>query len=195
MSFLVRLSCLVLSLALASMLASGSHGPTGVLAPSQEDETSAPSKQNERLMKLAGKYATMTRFTAPDGTASPETTGEATFSSILGGRFLLQEEKGTMFGQGFESRKMYGFNTAAKKYEGVWVYTGSTSMMTMQGTSPDDGKTITYSASYEGTAGAASKLDIVITETSADKFTITLRSKPDGGAKAAVMETTYTRKR
>jgi hypothetical protein len=184
------------SIAAAVILAvSPSPAPQPVGSAAQDDEHAAPAKQHERLMKLAGRYSTVTKFTTPDGSAMPGSTGEATFTSTLGGRFLLQEEKGTMMGQSFEARKMYGYNTASKRYEALWVYTGATAMMSMTGASADDGKTITFAASYDGAGGAPSKLDIVITETGPDTLTIAMKSKAAPGEKSAVMETTYTRKK
>ena len=103
--------------------------------PSMErrvQDESPPGPAHERLMKLAGKYSFVTKFVSSEG-AAPETTGEATFTSLLGGRFLLQEEKGSMFGQPFETRKTYGYNAGTKRYEGLWIYTGSTAMMALSG--------------------------------------------------------------
>jgi hypothetical protein len=162
--------------------------------PEPQDEA-GPVAQHERLMKLAGRYTTATKFTGGDGAAPMESAGEATFTSILGGRFLLQEEKGTMFGHPFETRKMYGFNAESKKYEGVWTYTGSTAMMTLNGTSGDDGKTITFGSSYEGPGGKTTGFDIVMTEVAPDKLAIVLKSKAPESGKPSSMETTYTRKK
>jgi len=156
-----------------------------------QDEGGAPGPEHERLMKLAGKYTTVAKMS---GGMSGESTGEATFTTLLGGRFLLQEEKGTMLGHPFEARKTYGFNSQAKKYEGTWTYTGSTAMMMLSGTSADSGKTIKFSASYEGASGRASPFEIVMTELGPDKFSITMTSKPEDG-KPSSLETVYTRKK
>jgi hypothetical protein len=160
--------------------------------PAQDE--SPPGPRHERLMKLAGHYSSVTKFVNGDA-AAPETTGEATFTSILGGRFLLQEEKGTMFGQPFETRKTYGYHAGTKRYEGVWIYTGSTAMMTLSGTSADEGKTIAFDASYEISPGKKKNLDVTMTELGPDKFSIVLKSKPDESGKGATMETIYTRKK
>jgi hypothetical protein len=164
--------------------------PTIERAAPVQDE-SAPAPEHQRLMKLAGNYTTATKMS---GIAGSESTGEATFTALLGGRFLLQEEKGTILGRPFEARKTYGFNTAAKKYEGTWTYTGSTAMMMLAGTSADSGKTIKFSASYEGPAGKTSAFEIVVAELGPDKFSIALTSKAEDG-KATMLETVYTRKK
>ena len=160
-------------------------------APLQDE--SPPGPVHARLMKLAGKYSTVTKFSGVGET--PDTTGEATFTSILGGRFLLEEGKGTMFGQPFETRKSYGYNAGSKRYEGQWMYTGSTAMMTLSGTSADDGKTIAFDASYEMSPGKKKELNITFTDLGADKFSIVLKAKPDADGQGATLETTYTRKK
>lgn len=178
------------SLVLVCVLSSSSEIP----APDAAQDDGAPVSQHGRLMKLAGKYTTATKFTG-GGETAPESAGEATFTSILGGRFLLQEEKGSMFGQSIESRKMYGFNAESKKYEGLWTYTGSTAMMTMTGTSADEGKTIAFNSSYEGSGGKTSGFEIVLMELGPDKLSIVLESKGTEGRSSSTMETTYTRKK
>jgi Protein of unknown function (DUF1579) len=182
-------------LAAVAVCALGASAWFGQRAPERLAQDEAPpGPSHERLMKLAGKYSSVTKFVGGEG-AAPETTGEATFTSILGGRFLLQEEKGTMFGQSFETRKTYGYNAGTKRYEGLWIYTGSTAMMTLSGTGADEGKTITFDASYETSPGKKKNLDVTFTELGPDKFSIVLKSKPDESGQGATMETVYTRKK
>jgi hypothetical protein len=179
--------------ALACVLAAGGWiSPPVALLPAQDE--APPGAVHERLMKLAGKWTSATKFAMP-GAPAAETAGEATFTSILGGRFLQSEEKGTMMGQPFESRKMYGYNASSKRYEGLWVYTGSTAMMTLAGASKDDGKTIAFDASYEQSPGKRESFEITFTDLGADKFSIVMKSKAGEDGKSATMETVYTRKK
>ena len=46
-----------------------------------------------------------------------------------------------MLGQEFTGVHFYGYNNLTGKYDATWVYTGATGMMTMSGSSKDDGKT------------------------------------------------------
>jgi hypothetical protein len=109
----------------------------------------------------------------------------------MDGRFIGEEGKGEMMGMQFTSHKMYGYNNASKKYEGVWVYTGSTGIMTMTGTSSDGGKSIMFNAAVDQ---GGSKMNFVITmkRIDDDHFTVEMKM-PEAGGSSFV--TSYSRKK
>lgn len=145
--------------------------------------------EHKQLAKYVGDWtygSTMTMAGAPP----MESTGTAKITTVLGGRFLLEENKGEMMGQPVESRHYTGYNTDTKKYEANWTWTMNTSMMNMTGTSSDGGKTIVSSAVVDG----PEKMNLKITHTfiDDDHFTMEMTSEgPDGGS----MVTKYTRKK
>jgi hypothetical protein len=154
----------------------------------------SPGPMHASLTRRAGSYTVKCQFwmdAARTGDAM-ESSGEATLKAALDGRFLTQEETGTMMGAPFSTFKYWGYNNEAQRFEAMWSYTGSTAMMRLSGTSTDGGKTVTYTAEY---AGSKEKFDIVTRELSADSFSIELVGvHPDGG-KGATMVSTYTRKK
>jgi hypothetical protein len=128
--------------------------------------------------------------------AEPQTsTGAAKFTVILGGRFISEEDSGDMMGQPFSSLKIWGFNNGTKKYESVWAYTGSTSMMTLVGTSIDSGKTITYEGTYSPDAGEPSKLTVTLKIADDDHFNVKIVHAAGDVKSAPAFETAYSRKK
>jgi hypothetical protein len=153
-----------------------------------------PGPVHKQMAKWAGEYTTSSRFYMKPNDASEETKGAATIKSVLGGRFLSEENSGKMLGQEFTGIRLYGYNNLSGKYEATWVYTGATGMMTLSGTSKDEGKTIEYSASYEQ-KGSKMNLTVVMRHDSDDQFVVELIAKNPDGGRGPTLETTYTRKK
>lgn len=151
----------------------------------------APIAANQKLAQHAGNYVAKTKFDMGNGAPPMESIGEATFESVLGGRFLLQRETNSLMGQSFEALKMYGYNVESNRYEGTWTYTESTAIMHLNGTSTDGGKTIVFTASYEGKDRKSSEFEITLRDVDANSFVTKLVDKASG----ATFETTYTRAR
>jgi hypothetical protein len=161
-------------------------------ALSQMQET-MPGAPHSALAKLAGQYTTATKFFMQPGAPPQESTGEAKLSMTLDGRFLAEESSGTLLGQPIKNFRMLGYNNASKRYEGIWTYTMSTSIMSINGTSKDGGKTITFEGSLDDQSGVKQKLDIVMRQTGDDQFVVELSGKTPGSP--VRVTTTYTRKK
>jgi hypothetical protein len=193
----MKLSLILLpacTLAAIALLSSAQDSKKPAAAGGRDDThhmDAGPGPANQKLVAHAGKYVANTKFDMGNGAPPMESTGEATFESVLGGRFLVQRETNTMVGMPFESLKMYGYNADSGRYEGTWTYSGSTAIMSLNGTSTDGGKTIVFSASYEGAARKRTEYEITFREIDADHFSTKLVDKaPDH---ASSFETMYTR--
>lgn len=151
-----------------------------------------PGAAHKQLAKMVGDWETSTTSTmgGPDATK-----GTAKIAAILEGRFFKEEATGEMMGHQFTSFKTIGYNNGAKKYESMWLYTRSTAMMTLNGTSTDDGKTITLAATAAGPGGKNEEMTVVMKWTDDNTFTVTLSFKMNPAAPEEKMETTYTRKK
>jgi hypothetical protein len=181
-------ACAVFALVLLSS-AQDAKKPAAASAGDHAQMNAGPGAANQKLAQHAGKYIAKTKFEMGNGAPAMESTGEATFESVLGGRFLLQRETNSLMGQSFEALKMYGFNADSGRYEGTWTYTESTAIMVLNGTSPDGGKTIVFTATYEGEDRKSSELGITLRGIDANSFSTKLVDKASG----ATFETTYTR--
>src|SRR5262245_16577490 len=186
---LTKLTLLALALLAGAVLSASRQEQSDEHAPEQ------PVAQNARLAKLAGDYTWTSTFDVGDGSPPMSSTGTAKFTSILGSRFLQQEESGGMAGMPYDALKLYGFNASAGRYEGLWLYTGSTAMMNLTGSSKDGGKTVTFDASYAADpSGALMEFEITLAEIDVNQFTIQLAFKAPEGAPTSTLKVTYTRK-
>ena len=179
---------MIRSLALFSLLST----TTFFAAPAVQDPNAAPTAEHQRLGKLAGDWTFVSTFHLPGG-APQEFKGTAHAKSILGGRFVQIDESGTEFGQPSEKQKTFGFNAATKKYEGVWMYTGSTAVMHLDGTMGKDGATVAGDASFAGENGEPQKFTWELVLTDADHFSTKLVAPAHGDRPAATFTAVYTR--
>jgi hypothetical protein len=152
-----------------------------------------PGEAHENMAKHAGEYTTATKFTTPDGKVV-EGKGTAKLTSILGGRFVQEENTGKFSDTQFTGLRLFGFNNATGKYEAIWTYSGSTAMMKLVGEQTAD-KTV----QFKGTIATGKEKDkkktfTIVYHIMDDGFTVELTEQtPDG--KGPRLETTYTRKR
>ena len=154
-----------------------------------------PGPEHAALEKLVGEYTTTIQFRAKAGEVGQQSNGSAKFTSVLDGRFVLEDSTGEQFSKHFKARKIYGYNNAAKRYESAWMYTGSTAIMTLQGSSADGGKTIQWKATVAQADDKTMNLLITMKRIDDDRFAVELISKSPDGAAGPTLETTYTRKK
>jgi hypothetical protein len=75
------------------------------------------------------------------------------------------------------------------------MYTGSTGLMRLVGTSKDDGKTVEYTATFEQGNGQKMTLSVAQRFVDDDTIVVELVAKNPDGSKGPTLETTYKRKR
>lgn len=169
----------------------------GAMSPEEKAKMAnmMPGPVHQQWAKRCGEYTTKTKFAMTPDAEPTESSGTSKISSVLDGRFFSQESQGVMMSQSYTSIHLWGYNNTTKQYESVWTYTMSTSMMTMTGTSKDDGKTIDYTATVDGESGGKKTLYVTLKFIDDDHHTIKLWGKNPDGTPSATMETTYTRKK
>lgn len=151
-----------------------------------------PGEAHAALARLAGEWTTSSAFTY-GGEAQPPSAGKATIKSVLGGRFLSEENAGEMMGEPMSGFRFLGYSNATKQYEAAWAYTGSTSLLILKGTSTDGGKTIRLEGSYPDPQDGRHTLGVTMTVPGADRFTIRIAGVGEPPEQTAVLEITYTR--
>ena len=156
-------------------------------------EAATPGPVHTKLMKLAGEYSVTMKFFSDPRAEPIESSGTATLKPILGGRFLEEENSGDSFGQPYSGERIYGYNKGSKQYEAIWIYTGSTAFLVLNGTSDDDGKTVRYSGAFLGPDGKPQELHVTFKQVDSDHFIVRLFGSGPADS-APVVETTYTRK-
>lgn len=182
--------------------------PPGLIRPQQEKtpampgqgmqadlQAAIPGPAHKQMAKRVGEYTTMTKLWIKPATTPLEFSGTARISSILEGRFLLEENSSTMMGQRITGWRLYGYNNGSKKYESCWVFTASTAILTMSGTSDDDGKTVNYAGAFDDPSGVKQPLVISLRQVDDDHFVVNIRGADPNAPHYAVQETAYARKK
>ena len=161
----------------------------------QAQAAAKPGVEQVTLAKLAGNYARVIKFLGPAGAGMEPFSGTAKISVVLGGRFLLEESTDVVMGNKVEGLRLYGYNDATKQYEMARMYTMSTAMTMMAGTSTDGGKTIHFAGTTDASAKGAAPLHAEFRVVSDDEFEVTLSTIGDDGKDAPFQSTTYHRKK
>jgi hypothetical protein len=161
----------------------------------QTADATKPGPEQEFLAKRAGEYTRTIKFVAQPNADANASTGTSKISVALGGRFIVEENNDTVFGRPVSGTRIYGFNNITKQYEAVWMYTGSTAMIFLTGTSSDGGKTIDLTGATQNLHGEKIPLHSIIRQVDDNQFVVTLMSTGEDGKEAAFQETTYTRKK
>jgi len=189
----------VIRIAVALLLAAGSGSAVWAIGrdagTSGQMQSATPGPAHKQLAKRASEYTTATKFTAQPGATPVDSTGTAKISVILDGRFLLEEDAGIFMGQETKGTRLWGYDNATKQYVSIWAYTGSTGLMNLTGTSKDDGKTVSFAATFNDDSGAKQVLEVATRQLDDNNFVVGLYAKNPDGSRGPAFETTYTRKK
>ena len=113
-------------------------------------QTSLKAGLHQQLNALTGQWkGVTTTWFEPDKLAD-ESPMEGKISSILDGRFILYEYKGTLQNKPFEGLAIFGFELGEEKLKSAWVdrFHMGTGIMFSEGVKPD--KNISVLGSYGG---------------------------------------------
>jgi Protein of unknown function (DUF1579) len=191
----VLLAALLL-LAPTAVFAQESHKKTdAALDKYRVDDNSIPGPEQEFLARRAGEYTKTIKFVAQPNADANASSGASKISVALGGRFIVEENNDTVFGRPVSGTRIYGFNNITKQYEAVSMYTGSTAMIFLTGTSSDGGNTVDLTGATQNLRGEKVPLHAIIRQVDDNQFVVTLMSTGADGKEAAFQETTYTRKK
>ncbi|HWB18792.1 MAG TPA: DUF1579 family protein [Phycisphaerales bacterium] len=167
--------------------------PEAASAP-EDQSADQPGPMHKQLMALSGEWITSTTFEMDGQMRGDAVAGIATLKSILDGRFLQQDESGTMNDLPFKATKIWGYNRHSNKYETTWLWTNDTATLRGEGTSDDGGKTIRLEAGFEMEDGQSEAIVVTLSVTSVDAFDIEIASK-EGTKPFVRMVTKYSRKK
>lgn len=171
--------------------AQGHSGDSGQRSASP----SSPGPEQASLAKLAGNYDRVIKFLGPNAAGMPSFSGTCKISVVLGGRFLMEESTDTVMGRTVDGLRLYGYNNATKQYEMARMYTMSTAITMMSGSSSDGGTTIDFTGSTDNAGASKSPLHAKLRIVNGDGFEVTMSTTGDDGKDAPFQSTTYTRKK
>ncbi len=127
--------------------------PAGMSAEQEKmmkamEDAGKVTENHMALDYLVGNWSTKTKWWQAPGTKPEETEGKTHFESILGGRFVRETVDGTMMGKKFQGIGYLGYDNMKKKYITLWMDSMATGVFTLEGDSPDKGKTIKSSGEF-----------------------------------------------
>ncbi len=102
-----------------------------------------PGKEHKALSAMAGEWAVTTKYRMGPDAPWQEGKATSTYTSMLGGRWVLQEYKGGFAGMPFEGIQILGYDKLHKRYVSSWRDSFSTWAVHSRGSASEDGKTIT----------------------------------------------------
>jgi len=116
-------------------------------------EAGSPNQNHKLLDQFAGFWNTESSFWM-EGTDKPPVVsrGNASFSWVLGDRFLKMDYKGTFMGSKMEGIGYYGYDNMKKQYIQVWMDNTSTAFFPATGTLDEGGTNITLSGPMDDPA-------------------------------------------
>lgn len=155
-----------------------------------------PGDNHKLLASVAGDWTfTMTMWVDP--AAPPQQyTGTATYTPIMGGRYVQSTARGVMMGMPFEGMGINAYDNLTKQFVSSWIDSFGTGLTTMTGTYDAATKTITY----QGEMADMMQPTVMIKVRQLIRFVDTDRHVMEwyetrGGKEARTMEIAYTRKK
>ena len=148
-----------------------------------------PGIHHKNLRRLVGRWkGEVTQYMGPKTSTS---TGTAVFRSIMGGRYLVQNWRGSFEGKAFVGMSIAGYDNAKKKYVSSWIDSMGTGIMNSTGTYDVKKRTLTEIGVSSSPMGDM-KFKMVSKYIDNDNFTLTMYMvSPEGEKKAMFIK--YTR--
>lgn len=153
-----------------------------------------PGPEHQRLKAQSGNWTAAVKMWMDPKAPPQETTGTATFKSILGDHYQLQEFTGTMMGQPFNGWNINGYDNGRKKWITFWIDSMGTGFFTGEGTADASGKVITFDTqATDPMTKKISKGRQVLRLESDTKMVVEMFEKK-AGKDVRMMEIVYTKK-
>ena len=171
------------------------------MTPEQKAEMEAymkagtPGAPHKALASTAGDYDLKIKHWHEPGGAPMEESGTATRSIALDGRVLVEQVKSSMMGMPYTGHGMTGFDNVTGKYWSTWNDSMSTGIMVTEGACDAQGKTCTFTGSWNDPIKKAPvKARMTTRWTSPTTEVFEMYGPGKDGKEFKMMEITYTKK-
>ena len=168
------------------------EGPDQAAMEKMMEEFAKPGPEHAEFKDLVGNWKAEVKSFWEDPKKPQVSTGSATFSLLLGGRYLQQKFKCSMGGESFEGLGISAYDKAQKKYVSIWIDNMGTGIMRTEGKADKAAGTFTEFGEASSPMGKM-KTKMVSKTISKDKFIFTMFMTLPGGTETKSMEITYTR--
>ena len=171
------------------------------MTPEQKAEMEAymkagtPGAPHKALASTAGNYDLKIKHWHEPGGPAMEESGTATRSIALDGRVLVEQVKSSMMGMPYTGHGMTGFDNVTGKYWSTWNDSMSTGIMVTEGACDAQGKTCTFTGSWNDPIKKAPvKARMTTRWTSPTTEVFEMYGPGKDGKEFKMMEITYTKK-
>lgn len=155
-----------------------------------------PGEPHKLLASLSGEWTITTRFWMEPGAPPSEWTGTASYTMVMGGRYLQSTYRGNMLDMAFEGFGLTAYDNTTGQYQSVWMDNMSTTLMFMTGSYDAAARAFTMRTEMSDLVNPATKVPVrqVLTIIDADTHTMKM-FETRGGKETLTLEIRYARKR
>ncbi len=156
----------------------------------------APGENHTLLASVAGDW-TFTHTMWMDPAAPPATsTGTASYTTIMGGRYVQGTYRGMMMGMPFEGVGVTGYDNISKQFVSSWYDNFGTGIMMLTGTYDAATRTFTYSSDVDDPMKPGTKVKVREVIRLVDPTRHVMEwYETRAGKESKTMEIVYTRKK
>ena len=155
-----------------------------------------PGENHKLLSSLDGNWTFVNKYWMDPSAPPSESTGTATRTTIMGGRYVQGTYKGVMMGMPFEGLGFDAYDNLSKRFVSSWMDNFGTGLTVLTGTYNPATKTLTYTGEEADLMKPTTKYKIrqAIRLESADRFVMEW-FETRAGKEVRTMEIVYTRKK
>lgn len=148
-----RFTCAAMALAaLVAAPAVPQEGPPEV-SPDQMMEMmkkmAEPGPAHAVLARMVGEHHAVVKSWMDPAAPPIESKGKMKTTSILGGRYTVDEYEGSMMGEPFQGMGVNGYDKQKKEYVSTWVDNWSTAILVLRGQYDEATNTMTMEGSQD----------------------------------------------
>ncbi len=156
-----------------------------------------PGEPHKKMAEYVGKWKQEILMWHAPGMEPEKSYSESEIKMLMGGRYMVETNKGTMMGMPFEGVNTLAYDNARKKYISTWIDNVGTGLMVMEGDWDPKTNSVTLTGNMvDPSAGDGSTMKMKQIWKAVDKnnhmFTM-YASMPDG-SEFKMMEIRSTRK-
>lgn len=155
----------------------------------QAQEAQKPGKEHDVLKDMVGTWDAVVQMPG-----SPDSKALAIYTMSLEGMWLTSDFHGKIGEQKFHGKSFDSWDSAKKKYVGVWMDSMTGSPMVFEGNFDESGKTLVMHAESVGPDGKKSRFKSTSVNSDANHHLYKMFMLNADGSETEVMSIRYTRR-
>ncbi len=159
------------------------------------EQSMAVTEEHKLIESMAGTWDASVKFWTQPGTKPHISMAKSTCKSILNGKFLLEDYKGSFSGKPFEGMSIMGYDTTLKTFSNYWVDNMGTGAIYSEGKIDPETKIISLKGHVTDPLSQSKKTTYsIIRITDENNHIFEMYDVLPEGKKFKTLEITYTKK-